>query len=113
MKNNLLAQKIKIGSQEIEGPLTYLTGGSGSSINSIGDLVNRLVDFIIPLSGIILLLVLIWGGYDYLLSHGDPEKVKSGKGKITAGIIGFIIIILAYTLTKLIAYIFGLQGFGF
>lgn len=106
MKNNLLAQTINIGGQEIIGPL-------GGEITSLGDLVNKLIDFIIPFSGIILLLVLIWGGYDYLLSHGDPEKVKSGKGKITAGIIGFIIIILAYTLTKLISYIFGLQGFGF
>lgn len=105
MKNNLLAQKIKIGGQEIIGPL-------GDEITNLGDLVNKLVDFIIPLSGIILLLVLIWGGYDYLLSHGDPEKVKSGKAKITTGIIGFIIIILAYTLTKLIAYIFGMQGLG-
>jgi len=106
MKNNLLAQKINIGGQEIKGPL-------GNEITNLGDLVNKLIDFIIPFCGIILLLVLIWGGYDYLLSHGDPEKVKSGKGKITAGIIGFIIIILAYTLTKLIAYIFGMQGFGF
>jgi len=94
-----LAQLIKVGGYTIQGPLT--------TINTLGDLVNRLVDFLIPVAGIILLLVLIWGGYDYLMSRGQPEKIKSAQAKITTGIVGFILLIASYIIVKLIAKIFG------
>ncbi|MCX7881107.1 MAG: pilin [Patescibacteria group bacterium] len=89
-----------------------LSGPLDSSINTLGDLINRLMQFIIPLAGIILFLVIIWGGYDFLMSGGNQDKIKSGKSKITAGLVGFILLSLAYFITKIIAKIFGLEGGG-
>ncbi len=102
MKTELLAQSLNIGNQTIKGPL--------EGINSLGDLVNRIMTFIIPFAGIILFFVLLWGGYDLMMSQGVPEKIKAGQGKITAGIIGFILLISSYLLVKLISVIFGLGG---
>ncbi len=93
------AQQINVGGYSIEGPL--------QGINTLGDLVNKIVELLIPLAGIILFLVLIWGGYDFLMSQGNPEKIKSAQAKITTGIIGFVLLILAYVIVKLIAKIFG------
>ncbi len=98
---NLLADKVKVNGLEVEGPLN-------NNINTVSDLVSRLLTFLVPLSLVILLLVFIWGGYDFLLSGGNPQKVKSGKAKLTAGIIGIFLIISAYVLTKLLVSIFGL-----
>lgn len=102
MKNLFLTQRIEIGGQPIEGPL--------QGINTLGDLINRLLPFMITFAGIILLLVFIWGGYDFITSQGNPEKVKSAQAKITTGIIGFILLIVSYLLVRLIAKIFGLEG---
>lgn len=100
---NILAQSLQIsGTEPIQGPIV--------GINSIGDLVNKLVSILIPIGSIILFLVLVWGGYDYLLSRGDPEKLKGANAKITAGIIGFILLILSYFIVKLLSFIFGLGG---
>jgi len=101
-----LAQKICIGGQCVDGPLPTGPGG----INTIGDLVNRVVQFLIPLAAIILLLVFIWGGYDFMMSQGSPEKVKSAQAKITTGIIGLILLLLSYAIVKVISSIFGLGG---
>lgn len=99
----MLAQNINISGQTIRGPLD-------ESINTLGDLINRLLSFLIPLAGIILLFVLIWGGYDFLMSGGAPEKVKSAQAKITTGLIGFFLLVFAYLIVKIITFIFGIEG---
>jgi len=97
--NKYLAQQMNVGGQSIEGPL--------QGINNLGDVVNKVVMFMIPLAGIILLFVMIWGGFDYLMSQGQPEKIKSAQAKISTGLIGFFLLIISYVLVKLITRIFG------
>ncbi len=101
-----LSQSLNINGQTIQGPLPTGPGG----INNISDLVNRLMQFLIPLASIILLLILIWGGYEYMMSQGNAEKVKSAQAKLTTGIIGFVLLLLSYLMVKLISFIFGLGG---
>ncbi len=98
-----LSQSLNIGGQIIQGPLD-------TRLNTVGDIVNRVMQFLIPLAAIILLFVIIWGGYDYMLSQGNPEKYKSAQAKIFTGIIGFVLLILAYFIVKVIATIFGVSG---
>ena len=99
---HLLAQNLQIGGQNFKGPLD-------PNLNTIGDVVNTVVfNFLIPISAVILLFVFIWGGYDFLLSQGSPDKIKSGRAKIVTGLIGFVLILMAFTFAKLGAYIFGL-----
>lgn len=86
----------------ISGPLV--------GIGSLGDLVNKIVQFLVPIASIALFLILIWGGYDYLMSGGEPDKVNSGKAKITAALIGYILLIFSYVIAKFFGYIFGLGG---
>jgi len=98
----MLTQNFQISGRPIKGPLD-------PTINTLGDLINRVLLFLIPLAAVILLLVLIWGGYDFLTSGGDPSKVKNAQAKITTSLIGFFIIIFAYLIVRIIAYIFNLE----
>lgn len=103
--NKLLVQNISISGTEIKGPLD-------PNIQNLGGLISRILSFIIPLAGIVLLFVLIWGGFDYMMSQGNPEKVKSAQAKITTGLIGFFLLISSYLIVRVIAGIFGLGGAG-
>lgn len=100
----LLAQTLRIGitnPQEITGPL--------SGINKLADLINLMVRFIIPFASLVLLFVLIAGGFDFLFSQGNPEKIKAGQAKITTGITGFVLLIISYIFVRVIAIIFGFK----
>lgn len=99
--NHYLAQSMTVGGQTIEGPL--------QGINNVGDLITKIMEFLIPMGGIILLVVIIWGGYDFMMSQGTPEKLKSAQAKITAGIIGFVLLAVSFLLVKLVQVIFGLN----
>ncbi len=102
--NKLLAQGLNIDPANgdpvtVKGPL--------ADINQLNDLINVVTSFLYPLAAVILLLVLIWGGYDFLMSRGDAEKVNSGKAKITAGIIGFVLLMLSFLISRVLGFIFG------
>ncbi len=105
MVGRLLAQKICIN-----GSTDCITGPLDPNINTLGDLVNRVVQFLIPLAAVVLLLVLIWAGYDYLTAQGSAEKIKSAQAKIGSALLGFILLFLSYVIVRLIAFIFGLGG---
>lgn len=100
-----LSQSLQIGDggPTISGPLD-------ESVNSLPKIINASLGFILPMAGVILLFVLISGGYDYMMSQGNPDKIKSGQAKITSGIIGFILLIASFLITRVIARIFGLGG---
>jgi len=99
----LLAQSLNFGNQTIQGPLD-------KSVDSLGKIITQALGLIMPMAGIVLLFVLISGGYDYMMSQGNADKVKSAQAKITSGIIGFILLIVSFLVTRLIAAIFGLGG---
>ena len=101
-----LSQKLNIG----EGTGTSIQGPLDSSVDSLGAIISKGLGFIMPMAGIVLLFVLISGGYDYMMSQGNADKIKSGQAKITSGIIGFILLIISFLVTRLIAFIFGLGG---
>lgn len=104
------------GERECVKPSTPPPAGTiidpmGGRFNTIGDVINRLIPYIFALAGIILLFLIIWGGFDYLTSGGDPKKVESAGGKITHAVVGFIIIFVAYWLVQILETIFGIQIF--
>jgi hypothetical protein len=83
----------------IVGPLDH--------INTIGDLLSRVLLYVVPFAFLILLFVAIWGGYDLITSEGAADKIKTARAKITAGVIGIVILLLSYFVTALIGNIFG------
>lgn len=101
MSMHYLTQNLSIGGQAIQGPL--------QGINTVGDIVSRLLTFLIPIGGILFLLVFIWGGIDIIMSQGSPEKWKTARLKITYALVGFVLLAVAFLLVKLIETIFGLN----
>lgn len=98
-----LAQlKIDGFNETIKSPLS-------PGLTSVAAIINRVVaEFLVPIAAVILFFVFLWGGYDFLFSGGSPDKIKSGRAKITAGLIGFVFIIISYVLVRVIAYVFNL-----
>lgn len=106
----ILAQNFNLNDQKIKGPLV-IPGANPDNLK-LSDIVNRVLQFILPLAGVVLLLIFISGGYDFITSEGNPEKVKKAQAKITTGIVGFFILALSYFLVRLISFLFGLEDFG-
>lgn len=102
--NKLLAQKIQFPGVTgfIEGPLNK---PGMPQFENLASLVNKSLTFVFAIAGILLLLYLIWGGFDYLTSMGDPKKVEAANHKLTSAIIGIIIIFLSYWVMQLAQFL--------
>lgn len=91
------------GVTDIESPLR-------DDIVSISDLINVLLQFLLPVAIAILFLMFVYAGYMYLTSQGDPGKVKEASAIITSTIIGAFLLVVAFLVVRIIGYIFGFSG---
>ena len=78
----------------------------------IGSIIGKLLPYVFAAAGIALLVYLILGGLQMMLSRGDPKAVQAAQGKIVNAIIGFVIVIFSYTIVTLVGKIFGISAFG-
>jgi len=44
-----------------------------------------------------------------MTAAGNPDKIKAAQGKITAGLIGFLIIFVAYFLMQILEVVLGIK----
>jgi hypothetical protein len=107
----LLAQTNQIDNRIDFGRLKQAFPGNSLPANSdlsLGLIISKLLPYVFVLSGLALLVYLIFGGFLLMTSGGDPKKVETGKGAVTNAIIGFLIIFAAYWLVQIVQMIFGL-----
>lgn len=102
-----LAQVLKIG-EEAGGTPIIVNGPLPDRFTNLASVVSNAIPFIFPIAGVILLLYLVWGGFDILTSMGDSKKVEAAKGKVTNAIIGFLIIFFAYWIVQILDNVFRL-----
>lgn len=77
---------------------------------NIVDVVERLVGYIRPLIAVVFLFVIIYGGFVRMTAAGDAEKEKKSNAILTAGVVGFIIIVLAPVIVKIVSDLIGIRG---
>ena len=87
----------------------YLTTkGFKFADKKIGDIISALLPYIFVLAGLVLLLMLIFGGFQLMTSAGDPKGMEAGKNRVMYAIIGFLIIFASFWLVQILQVIFGL-----
>jgi hypothetical protein len=58
-------------------------------------------------TGICLVTIyIVWGGIQWITAEGDKTKLASARSKVTWAIIGFIILLLSYTIVNAIGFLF-------
>ncbi|KUK76775.1 MAG: Uncharacterized protein XD93_0722 [candidate division WS6 bacterium 34_10] len=56
---------------------------------------DTVIDWLVPIGVIISLVFIIIGGYMWMTSAGNPDKVKQAQGTLTWAILGLVLILLA------------------
>lgn len=68
---------------------------------SFSGLITKALTFVLAIGVLLVFLYLIWGGIDWITSGGDKGKTESARNKITAAIIGLIVMAAAYAILTL------------
>ena len=103
-----LAQTLEVGIQY--GTFTGL--GTKDLREGIMAIVRLLLGFL----GIVAIIIMLYGGFVWLTSAGNEEKVGQAKKVITAGIIGLVIIFVSYAIAEFVIVQLlqatGAEGYG-
>lgn len=67
----------------------------------IGVLINSALRFVLVIAALLVFMYLIWGGIEWITSGGDKGKTESARNKITAAVIGLIVVAAAYAILQL------------
>ncbi|MCK5212215.1 hypothetical protein KAJ89_05940 [Candidatus Parcubacteria bacterium] len=76
------------------------TGEAGFDLSiGLGELANYIISAFLGLLAIIFIILIIIGGYGWMMAGGDEGKVTAAKERIRQAIIGLIITVSAYAIT--------------
>ena len=89
--------------------------GTGRSLSQtfpdIGSLFSVLLKNSLTLIGVILVVLLIFGGVSYIIGAGsnDARKTAQSQAIITDALIGFAVVLLSYFIIQIIEVVTGLN----
>lgn len=96
-----------------DGKCTTVNTALGPIQTDVAGLVQNIFVILLGLSGGTALLLIIAAGYQMMMSQGNPEKVKEGRERLTAAIVGLVFIIFSTAILQLIGIdILHLPGFS-
>ena len=96
-----------IGGYQINPPTGLRSEYQGSG--ALSNIIIGAFFFIVPIVGIAAFGFLVWSGFQYLTSKGDPKALEAAKARITYSIIGMTIVFMAYLITQFVATLFNLS----
>lgn len=110
----LLAQDIKDIFGTIKPPkeldtfvLKDPTGAGGISL-----FLSKLVALIYTVAIVVLVLMILWGAFDWITSEGQKEKIESARNKIIHSIIGILLFAVAFAIIQVLGQFTGFTFFA-
>ncbi|MBI3290138.1 hypothetical protein HYZ78_01950 [Candidatus Microgenomates bacterium] len=73
-----------------------------------GEVIGEILKYLLVIAGFLLLLYLIYGGFQLMTSAGNPDKTKGAREIITRAVVGFVVIFVAYWVIQIVGTVFGI-----
>lgn len=76
----------------------------------LGGFITNIVSLSFVIALILVLVMLIWGAFEWITSGGDKEHVGSARGRIINALIGLAILAVAFALFRFAGQFLGFAG---
>ncbi|MBU0576172.1 hypothetical protein KJ707_00940 [Patescibacteria group bacterium] len=75
-----------------------------------GGIVSRFLGvFAFPIAGLILFVMLIWGGIEMMAGSATKKSMDAGKQRITTALLGFLLLFTAFWIARILEMMFGIK----
>jgi hypothetical protein len=79
---------------------------------TLGSVISAVVGFLLIVSAVLAFLFLIMGGIQWITSGGDKAGMEAARNRITAAIVGLIIVAAAWAVMMLVGQFIGFDLLG-
>ena len=80
----------------ISPPVNIPGSGGNDPVAPVGNLFTVIIRLVITVAALLTLGYLLWGGFDWITSGGEKEKIVKAQQKITYAVIGIIFVVLSF-----------------
>jgi len=67
-----------------------------------GDTINVVLNIVFGVSASIAVLMIVIGGFRYIVAHGDPNQTASAKNGILYALVGLVVVMAAYSIVAFV-----------
>lgn len=75
---------------------------ASADVTKIQTFIQSVIQVLVTLAGLVAAGFFVWGGWGYITSTGNPEKMDSSKKTIVYSAFGLAIVLGAYVLSNVI-----------
>lgn len=84
-----------------------------SAGEKFAQILGSILSAVMIFSAIMLLLYLVWGAIDWIVSAGDKGKVEAARNKITTSVIGMFVLASVIAMFMLVQYVLNISVLNF
>jgi hypothetical protein len=92
-------------------PKSPFSGGLAGT-STLYDLISQVIKYLLYLAGIVAIIFIIIGGYQYVTSAGSEEGSEKGKKTLINAVIGLVVVVLAFALVSILSNLLTSGGIG-
>ncbi len=81
--------------------------GDVATLRCVPIVIKNVVQWALIFAGVVALFLIIFAGFKFVTSKGDPQEVDNAKKTLTYAIIGLLLILLSFAILNLIASVTG------
>jgi len=74
---------------------------------TLATILPELLIYAMWIGGVILTILVVWAAYILMFSKGDPGEIKKAKATLLYGVIGYVILLFAEAIRRIIMNVLG------
>jgi uncharacterized oligopeptide transporter (OPT) family protein len=102
---SLIAQK---STYKLEGP--GIQPDLGNPAKPLEDFLSQLIGILTIIAVIYFIIQIIFAGYSFISAQGNKDKIEAARSRLTNGILGLTIVVVALGAGAFIASLLGIQN---
>lgn len=92
-------------------PLKIGNSPIAEDLSTPGGILSQVLTFAFPIAGLILFIMIVWGGFEILSQSATKKSTEAGRQRITSAIIGFGLLFASFWIIQIIEQVFGITIF--
>lgn len=92
------------GLKGASGRLGKIGTDIGATTKPLEEVIGGFIKGALVLVGTIFLVLMVYGGYIWMIARGDEQEAKKAKDIISMAVIGLAIVLVAYAVTYFVVY---------
>src|SRR3989344_2071029 len=82
--------------------IDFPTNFAGFSSQDVKVTIQNIIRIIVGFLGIITIIIILAGGFKWMTSAGNEDKIGEAKKLISAGVVGLVVVLAAYAIANFV-----------